>query len=91
MKYIIGNWKSNKNLSEVHGWLASFTGQNLDVFRNHLILADVFGSLGVTGKEAQTVLDEVGVTLNMNAIADDTRKPLDIECMFCMRSIVARL
>jgi len=44
---------------------------------NHLILADVFGSLGVTGKEAQTVLDEVGITLNMNAIAGDTRKPLD--------------
>lgn len=44
---------------------------------NHLILADVFGSLGVTGKEAQTVLDEVGITLNMNSIADDTRKPLD--------------
>ena len=44
---------------------------------NHLILADVFGSLGVTGKEAQTVLDEVGITLNMNMIADDTRKPLD--------------
>lgn len=44
---------------------------------NHLILADVFGSLGVTGKEAQTVLDEVGITLNMNSIASDTRKPLD--------------
>lgn len=44
---------------------------------NHLLLADVYGSLGVTGKEAQTVLDEVGITLNMNAIADDTRKPLD--------------
>jgi glycine hydroxymethyltransferase len=44
---------------------------------NHLILADVFGSLGVTGKEAQTVLDEVGITLNMNTIAEDTRKPLD--------------
>ena len=44
---------------------------------NHLILADVFGSLGVTGKEAQTVLDEVGITLNMNSIADDVRKPLD--------------
>lgn len=44
---------------------------------NHLILADVYGSLGVTGKEAQTVLDEVGITLNMNSIADDTRKPLD--------------
>jgi len=44
---------------------------------NHLILADVYGSLGVTGKEAQTVLDEVGITLNMNSIANDTRKPLD--------------
>ncbi len=44
---------------------------------NHLILADVFGSLGVTGKEAQTVLDEVGMTLNMNSIAGDTRKPMD--------------
>jgi glycine hydroxymethyltransferase len=44
---------------------------------NHLILADVYGSLGVTGKEAQRVLDEVGITLNMNAIAGDTRKPLD--------------
>ena len=44
---------------------------------NHLILADVFSSLGVTGKEAQTVLDEVGITLNMNSIAGDTRKPMD--------------
>jgi glycine hydroxymethyltransferase len=44
---------------------------------NHLILADVFGSLGVTGKEAQIVLDEVGITLNMNSIAGDTRKPMD--------------
>ncbi|PIP87475.1 serine hydroxymethyltransferase [Candidatus Campbellbacteria bacterium CG22_combo_CG10-13_8_21_14_all_36_13] len=44
---------------------------------NHLILADVFGSLGVTGKDAQTVLDEVGITLNMNVIADDVRSPMD--------------
>lgn len=44
---------------------------------NHLILADVYGSLGVTGHEAETALDEVGITLNKNVIADDTRKPLD--------------
>ena len=44
---------------------------------NHLILADVFGSLGVPGKEAQKVLDEVGLSLNMNSIADDTRSPMD--------------
>ncbi len=44
---------------------------------NHLILADVYGSLEVTGKEAQAVLDEVGITLNKNVIADDPRPPMD--------------
>ena len=44
---------------------------------NHLILADVFGSLGVPGKEAETLLDTVGITLNKNVIADDTRSPMD--------------
>jgi len=44
---------------------------------NHLLLADVYGSLGITGQEAETVLDEVGITLNKNMIADDPRKPLD--------------
>jgi glycine hydroxymethyltransferase len=44
---------------------------------NHLILADVFGSLGIPGKEAEEVLDRVGITLNKNAIADDVRKPMD--------------
>lgn len=44
---------------------------------NHCILADVYSSIGVSGKEAQTVLDEVGITLNMNMIADDPRKPMD--------------
>jgi glycine hydroxymethyltransferase len=44
---------------------------------NHLILADVASSLGVGGKEAQSVLDEVGFSLNMNSIADDTRPPTD--------------
>jgi len=44
---------------------------------NHLILADVYGSLGITGQEAETVLDEVGITLNKNMIADETRTALD--------------
>jgi len=44
---------------------------------NHLILADVWGSLGISGQEAESVLDEVGITLNKNVIADDERKPLD--------------
>lgn len=44
---------------------------------NHLILADVYGSLGMSGKEAETLLDRVGITLNKNSIADDTRGPMD--------------
>jgi glycine hydroxymethyltransferase len=44
---------------------------------NHLILADVFGSHGISGAEAEALLDRAGITLNKNAIADDTRKPLD--------------
>ena len=44
---------------------------------SHLILADVFGSLGISGKEAEALLDRVGITLNKNAIADDTRGPMD--------------
>lgn len=44
---------------------------------NHLILADVFGAFGIGGKEAEEILDSVGLTLNKNVIADDTRKPAD--------------
>jgi glycine hydroxymethyltransferase len=44
---------------------------------NHLLLADVYGSLGITGKEAETVLDEVGITLNKNMIADEPRTAMD--------------
>tara|TARA_R110000824_G_scaffold401771_1_gene615875 strand:+ start:520274 stop:521539 length:1266 start_codon:yes stop_codon:yes gene_type:complete len=44
---------------------------------NHLILADVWGSLGISGNDAEVLLDRAGITLNKNAIADDTRKPLD--------------
>ncbi|MAF59567.1 MAG: serine hydroxymethyltransferase [Candidatus Pacebacteria bacterium] len=44
---------------------------------NHLILADVHGSLGVTGGEAEKVLDEIGITVNKNVIADDKLPPKD--------------
>lgn len=44
---------------------------------NHLLLADVYDSLGVTGQVAESALDEVGITLNKNMIADETRTALD--------------
>jgi glycine hydroxymethyltransferase len=43
---------------------------------NHLILADV-SPYNITGKEAERLLDTVGITLNANLIPYDTRKPLD--------------
>lgn len=42
---------------------------------NHLILADVKGSFGLTGKEAEERLDSVGITLNKNTIPFDQEKP----------------
>jgi glycine hydroxymethyltransferase len=41
---------------------------------NHLILVDVT-PLGVTGVEAERLLDEVGITVNKNAIPFDTLPP----------------
>ncbi len=42
---------------------------------NHLILVDIYGSVGVTGKKAENVLHSVNITCNKNAIPNDTQKP----------------
>lgn len=44
---------------------------------NHLILLDAETSFGLSGGEAETLLDRAGMTLNKNSIPDDARKPLD--------------
>jgi glycine hydroxymethyltransferase len=41
---------------------------------NHLLLADVT-TLGLTGKEAATALDQARITVNKNAIPFDTKSP----------------
>lgn len=42
---------------------------------NHLILADVHTSFGIHGGEAEHVLDQIGLTLNKNAIPNDELPP----------------
>ena len=42
---------------------------------NHLILVDVKGSIGITGREAEVALDEVNITANKNSIPFDAEKP----------------
>ena len=41
------------------------------------MLIDLFGSKNITGKEAEKVLERVGISINKNMIPFDPRKPLD--------------
>ncbi|MDG1950172.1 MAG: serine hydroxymethyltransferase [bacterium] len=43
---------------------------------NHLLLVDVTPK-GITGQQAETALDEAGMTLNKNMIPDDPRSAMD--------------
>lgn len=42
---------------------------------NHLILIDVYNSLHITGKEAETTLDKIHITVNKNTIPGETLSP----------------
>lgn len=44
---------------------------------NHLMLIDMFGSKGITGKEAEKALEIVGISINKNMVPYDSRKPMD--------------
>jgi len=43
---------------------------------NHLLLVDVT-SIGLGGKQAEKALENCGITVNMNMIPFDSRKPMD--------------
>lgn len=44
---------------------------------NHLFLVDIVTSVGISGEEASTLLEQSNITVNKNAIPNDTRKPWD--------------
>ncbi len=71
-KQIIANTHAMEKVFKKHGARMLTGGSD-----NHLILLDVWKSFGIAGGEAETLLDRAGITLNKNAIADDTRKPMD--------------
>jgi glycine hydroxymethyltransferase len=71
-KQILKNAKILEQELKKYGFKLMFGGTD-----NHMVLVDVFGSKGVTGKEAEMVLDEIGITLNKNMIPDDSRGPMD--------------
>lgn len=69
---VVENAAAMANVLTDAGWTLVTGGTS-----NHLILADVHRSLGVTGKEAEEVLDSVGITCNKNVVPDDPRSALD--------------
>lgn len=71
-KQTLKNAKVLEQEMKKYGFKICFNGTD-----NHMILVDVFGSKGVTGKEAEVALDEIGITLNKNMIPDDPRSPMD--------------
>ncbi len=71
-RQIMANAKVLEKKFNEFGYKLMFGGTD-----NHLLLIDVFGSKGVTGKEAQIALDKAGITVNKNMIPDDPRSPMD--------------
>ena len=69
---VIKNAKALANALSAKGYRIISGGTD-----NHLMLIDVFGSKGVTGKEAEHVLESVGISINKNMIPYDSRKPMD--------------
>jgi len=71
-KQVISNARAMANIFTENGSRMITGGTD-----NHLILLDVWKSFGISGGEAETLLDSIGITLNKNIIPDDTRKPMD--------------
>lgn len=69
-KQIVVNAKALCDELEKRGFMPVTGGTS-----NHLILIDVYKSFGIDGAVAEKALDEIGLTLNKNAIADDPLPP----------------
>ena len=68
MKQVLANTKAcNDELASL--------GIEVSDSENHLFLVNVKKSYGITGKEAEARLGEIGITVNKNMIHGDTEKP----------------
>ena len=50
-------------------------GDTVSGTENHLFLLNVYKSYGITGLEAQTMLESIGITTNKNMLPNDKFKP----------------
>ena len=67
---VVSNAKVLSDTLITHGF--KIVGGGTD---NHLILVDMMGSFGIDGKIMEILMDKVGLTLNANAIPNDTLPP----------------
>ena len=71
--YIVNVVKNAKSLAE------SLQEEGIKVISggtdNHLMLIDVKSKYGITGKEAETLLDRINITVNKNTIPNETESP----------------
>ena len=70
-KQVILNIKALANTLKKEGFHIVSDGTD-----NHLILVDVKSGCGLTGKEAEKLLDTIHITVNKNTIPNDTEKPM---------------
>ena len=67
-------------LRNIKALVAELKAKNVKIISegtdNHLALIDVYNSLGITGKEAEMLLDQVHITVNKNTIPNETLSPM---------------
>ena len=69
-KQVVANAKELAKTLEEEGFRIITGGTD-----NHMVLADVRSTLGLTGKKLETLLDQVHITVNKNSIPFDEEKP----------------
>lgn len=69
-KQVLRNIKAMEEVFNQYGVRMVSNGSD-----NHLLLVDTKTSFNLTGKEAETILDNVGITCNKNMIPFDEEKP----------------
>ena len=70
-KQIIKNAAAFADEFKNHFWKIISNGT-----QNHMFVLDVYHSIGLTGKEVETALDEINITVNKNQIPNDELPPL---------------
>lgn len=71
-KAVVSNARALASALQAHGFRLITGGTD-----NHLLLVDVYTSFGVSGGEAETALDAIGLNANKNVLPDDERKAYD--------------